>query len=220
MRISGRRVTIAYTANGGANVVSDPLQVHAEPAVLEQLNSLLQRARQGDESVLPELRHLLDRKPEIWRHYGDLALHAIRSWTSLIAGEDLTLKESIARKVEELGREIGGSEPTPLERLLIDRVMVTWLQLQHAEVAACQSLKSSPNLGDFWLKRQNSAHRRLLTSVGALAMLRRLLPCTQSNGQSRGEDPCVGRLNLADSMSDQTQFRPQLRIAGVSDGGG
>jgi hypothetical protein len=198
--------------------VPDPLQVHADPPVLEQLNSLLQRARHGDEGVLPQLRHLLDRKPEIWRHYGDVALHAIRAWTSLIAGEDLTLKESIARKVEELGREIGGTEPTPLERLLIDRLVVTWLQVQHAEVAACRSLKSSPQLGDFWLKRQNSAHRRLLMSVGALAMLRRLLPSTQSDGQSRGEDPCVGRLNLAQSMSDQEQFRPQLRIAGVSEG--
>src|SRR4051794_34636032 len=91
--ISGQRVTTAYTAFGGESVVSEPLQVHAEPAVLEQLNSLLQSARQGDEGVLAELRHLLDRKPEIWRHYGDLALHAVRSWTSLIAGEDLTLKE-------------------------------------------------------------------------------------------------------------------------------
>jgi hypothetical protein len=180
--------------------VSDPLQVHAEPAVLEQLNCLLQRARQGDEGVLPELRHLLDRKPEIWRHYGDLALHAVRSWTSLIAGEDLTLKESIARKVDELGREIGGTDPTPLERLLIDRIVVTWLQVQHAEVTACQSLKSSPQLGDFWLKRQNSAHRRLLTSVGALAMLRRLLPSTQRDGQPGGEEPSRERLNLDQTM--------------------
>jgi hypothetical protein len=198
--------------------VSEPLQVHAEPAVLEQLNSLLQRARQGDEGVLPELRHLLDRKPEIWRHYGDLALHAVRSWTSLIAGEDLTLRESIARKVDELGREIGGTEPTPLERLLIDRVVVTWLQLQHAEVAACQSLKSSPQLGDFWLKRQNSAHRRFLTSVGALVMLRRLLPTTQHDGHSGGEGPSLGLLKPGQSLPDQKQFRPQLRIAGVSEG--
>jgi hypothetical protein len=31
-------------------------------------------------------------------------------------------------------------------------------------------------LADFWLKRQNGAHRRFTTSIGALATLRRLLP--------------------------------------------
>src|SRR4051794_23214437 len=96
-----RRDSIGTLASGGACVAADPQRDQAEQHATDQLGLMLERARQGDETVLPQLREFLDTKPELWRRYGDLALHARQAWIGLIAGTDLALRESIARRVDE-----------------------------------------------------------------------------------------------------------------------
>src|SRR5947199_50559 len=51
-----------------------------------RLEALVQRAQQGDEGALTELRQVLDAHPEFWQGYGDLALQAQAAWLHLIAG--------------------------------------------------------------------------------------------------------------------------------------
>jgi len=40
-----------------------------EPPVVNQLDLLLERARSGDEQVLPELRNWLESRPDLWHFY-------------------------------------------------------------------------------------------------------------------------------------------------------
>ena len=162
--------------------MSDLWQTPVEPPVLEELNQMLQRAKQGDEAVLPQLRQLLDSRPELWRHFGDLAMHAQEAWLRLIAGPDLVLREATARKAQELRDELGGAHPSAIERLLVDRTVLTWMQLNHAEVSASQAITGSIRMSDFWLKRQNAAHRRFIMSLAALTTVRRLFPASQGTG--------------------------------------
>jgi hypothetical protein len=198
--------------------VSDLSQIPSQPPVVDELNWILQRARQGDDSVLPQLKDLLEHRPELWNYYGDLAVHAQEAWLRLIAGADLALRESTARKVEELKRELAGPRPSAMERLLVDRVGLCWLQLHQAEVAAAQAMsQNSTQMSDFWLKRQDSANRRFLGSLGALATLRRLLPAGRSRGQLGGEIG-VGESSheaLPEVRSNQIGAFP--RIAGARD---
>jgi hypothetical protein len=156
--------------------MSELSQGPVKPLVLDDLNLLVQRAREGDESILPQLREMLDTRPELWQHYGNLAGHAREAWIRLISADDLALKESTSRKVQDLERELAGPEPSVVERLLAERAALCWLQLAHADALAAQSLSQSRHLGDFWAKRQAGAHRRYLTSLAALVTLRRLLP--------------------------------------------
>src|SRR5262245_52882221 len=79
---------------------------------------LLERAKTGDLSVLPQLRRMLDESPEIWRGYGDLSLQAQGALVKLAGGNNLLLCESLMRKVEALKAELMGESPSPLERLL------------------------------------------------------------------------------------------------------
>src|SRR4051812_41671667 len=90
----------------------------------EELGLLLARAERGDQSVMDELRAFLDRNPEVWKQAGDLARHAEMVLLDLAAGKNLFLKEAIARKLDELKRELAPS--SPLERLLAERVAISW----------------------------------------------------------------------------------------------
>jgi hypothetical protein len=157
--------------------VNDQAAVRPEtPPALEEIQELVARARQGDLEVLPQLRRFLDEHPEVWEQCGDLARHARDSWIDMIGGPDLAAKESLARKSDAMTAEVAGRAPSPLERLLAQRVVATWLQVHHADASVAQSGSVSIRQADYARRRQDSAHRRLLTAIGALAMIRKLLP--------------------------------------------
>ena len=91
--------------------MSELFQVPDEPPVVEDLNLLVQRARKGDETVLPQLREMLDTRPEVWQHFGNLAVHAREAWLRVISADDLALRESTARKAEDLCASLPDPNP-------------------------------------------------------------------------------------------------------------
>jgi hypothetical protein len=143
--------------------------------VLERLQRLVERAERGDESVLGELRAALDVNAWVWERYGDLAQQSMAAWLQLIAGSNIMLHESTRRKAEQLREELTGPEPSPLEKLLIERIVSCWLQVNYADAAYAQMKGNAPGQHAAALRRQNSAQHRYLQSVRALATLRRLL---------------------------------------------
>jgi hypothetical protein len=155
--------------------VSDETMTGAATSVEDELRGLLDRARQGDRDALPALREALDRRPGVWRAYGDLAAIARDAWIGLASGTDLALRESLARQVAAIEAEAAGPSPAPLESLLAGRVAACWLQACYADAAATQAVDASIGQADFARKRQDSAHRRYLSAIAALAMVRKLL---------------------------------------------
>src|SRR5260370_42599506 len=102
-------------AVGERNAMENEPTPQNKPQEVERLEALVKRARQGDESVLPELRQLLDRFPELWKRCGDLAAQAQKAWLDLVGGVDLLCKESVQRQLDEMRVELSGPDPTPLE---------------------------------------------------------------------------------------------------------
>jgi hypothetical protein len=143
---------------------------------LDDLPALIERARKGDTTVLPALRRALDSNPEIWRHCGDLATVAKQAWIDLACGPNLLSKESVARKLLELETELAGAEPSPLVRLLAERVAACWLQLHYADALAAQAQNVSLQQAKYMMERQSRAHRRYLQAIATLATVKRLLP--------------------------------------------
>ena len=194
--------------------MSEHLPRTDEPPVVEDLNSLVKRAREGDETVLPQLREMLDTRPELWQHFGNLAVHAREAWLRVISADDLALKESTARKAEDLMRELAGPEPSVVERLLAERAVLCWMQLAHADALAAQSLSQSRHFGDFWAKRQAGAHRRYLTSLAALVTLRRLVPGQTDNRPINSPRSDTSSKNLESSDTRPVAHEHQLRVVG------
>jgi hypothetical protein len=96
-------------------------------------------------------------------------------WLQLIAGKNLLLLESTQRKAAQLRTELAGPEPSPLEWLLVERIVACWLQVHYSDAAYAQMKGGGPAQHTAALRRQNSAQQRYLQTVKALATVRRLL---------------------------------------------
>jgi hypothetical protein len=163
-------------ANGGAVVnPNEPSEAGQQSQKDDLLARLLQRAEAGDRAVLPQLRRALDGDPELWRGYGDLAAHAEASLAMLAAGPNLLLAESLKRKLVALKAEVCGDAPSPLERLLVERVAATWLQVSYYDGQVAQSAGAGEARLKVLQRQQDGAHRRHLAAVKTLATIRKLL---------------------------------------------
>ena len=169
------------------------------------MQRLVERAERGDESVLGELRAALDVNPWVWERYGDLAKQSQGAWLQLVAGNNLLLLESARRKAEQLRAELAGPAPSPLERLLIERIVATWLQVHYSDASYAQLKGTNPAQHTAALQRQNSAQQRYLQAVKALATVRKLLrpaPSPLDLAMRPVPEQPAGRLAGAPALAD------------------
>jgi hypothetical protein len=160
----------------GPGVRREEVAQSGSPAELTaRLHGVAARANAGDRTALAELRRMLDAHPEIWRHVGDLSALAERAWIELITGADNLTVESLKRQVARLKEELNGAHATPTERLLVDQVVVSWLAVNHAQMAAAQD-GGSIEQAALRLRRADSAQRRYLGAMKLLTQLRALMP--------------------------------------------
>jgi hypothetical protein len=156
---------------------TDESRAREGSALPAPLRELLQRAREGDYTVLPELKEALDADPTIWQTYGDLAFQARTAWLGLLAGKDLLLYQSVERKLDDQRAELAGPHPSPLEKLLVERVAACWLQTMYADALYAQARGpgATPGVLRELMKRQESSQRRYLAAIKQLALVRKLL---------------------------------------------
>lgn len=140
------------------------------------LLSLVTRADRGDETLLPAVKDAFDHVPGLWDFYADLAMTAENAMIGLVAETSALTREALRRKLAAMRDELAGVGASPIERLLVDRVVVCWLQTQQADIAYARSLRdSSPKDADYCQRRQDRAARQYLKAVRSLATVRRLL---------------------------------------------
>lgn len=98
-------------------------------------------------------------------------------------GGDAVAREAIEKKLTALRSQIAGPSPSPLEVLLVDRIVICWLQMAHADALCAQRIgRGSPAMEEQRERRQDRIHRRFLSAFKALAQVRRLLgPSVQVN---------------------------------------
>lgn len=149
---------------------------HAEAKA--ELETLIARAKRGDAEAIPRLRQYLERNPILWMRSGDLALQAQAAWITLIAGPDRYLKECLVRKVNDLKQQLGGPSPSPLESLMVERIVMAWLRLYYCDTHDAQHEESSVSWAEFRLKRYRTMSDLYAKSIGALALLRKLTLAT------------------------------------------
>jgi len=145
---------------------------------VERLAELVARAEIGDEAVLPRLREFLDLRPEIWESAGDVAQQARDAQIALYAGPNLLLRESVERKLAALRDDISVPDQSALEALIIERVMISWLQAATADAQLAQVDDVSKATTAMRQKRVDQSNRRFLAATRQLATVRKLLKAT------------------------------------------
>ena len=149
----------------------------------KEIDAFLARAHKGDKAVLPVLREWLDESAMLVPLLSSGCLDAEGSLIRATFAQDLVAQEVIPRTLERMRQDLAGSNPSPLEKLLVERIVMCWLQVQHADMMYsyhCGTL--SLEQGDYFQRRQDRAHRRYLQAIKTLAEVRRLLiPNVQVN---------------------------------------
>lgn len=150
----------------------------------ENMFEVIQRAQAGDATALPALHDILDRVPRIRELLGSDIDKTVEHFISKsLSGEkNLAFPEGVKRKLKALREELEGPSPSATERLLVDRVVACWLQVQEADLRYSQLGDCSFAKAAFHLKRQDHAHQRFLSAMKTLATVRKLaIPMLQVN---------------------------------------
>jgi hypothetical protein len=148
-------------------------------AALTSQEATLILARRGNKKVLPMLRQALDEHPELWQHFGNLALQTQESWLQLIAGTDLLLAEAMRRHLDAMRTELAGPNPSPLDRLLVDRILACHVQVLYFEaMETTDPTAENTRLARYRMDRRDQAHRQFLSAVKMLATVRNLMART------------------------------------------
>jgi hypothetical protein len=148
---------------------------------LTELSNLSERAQAGDKMARQKLRKAVrSSSGEVIARASDLAKRGQRVLIKTAATNNPLLEEALPARLDLLRGEIAGKDPTPLEILLTEQIVSLWMLLQFHEVlhSACYERGYEHRLPPSFLlqmvKIQESAHRRLLATVQALARVRKL----------------------------------------------
>jgi hypothetical protein len=153
--------------------ITDPL-TKAYPV---EVKGLLERANAGDQTALPELKQAFDRHPELAAWLGDLVRLAHDSILRWAAGNCLGAREAIARQAGELRDRLLSEARSELEKLLIDRLVICWLEVYAAEIHLAERLAQGAAqsvVTQAVQKVLDRAHQRFLGSVRCLATVQKL----------------------------------------------
>lgn len=143
-----------------------------------KLRPVLERAADGDVTALPELKKALDDYPELVDRLGNLAVVAKAGLVNLISGKCVLAKETLTRYLPSLHDKLAASVTSELERLLVDRICLCWLEAYHANFDLSQQLvqkTEDSRLCQAIQKRVDRAHARFLASIKTLATVQKLV---------------------------------------------
>jgi hypothetical protein len=143
----------------------------------ERLTELISAARSGDRSVLPELRAMMRSNPSIGREHGDLGTRTQLYWMHHICGEDHYSRQCLVKEVRKLKLSLmKEGNGTTAERMLIDQVVICWLQINFGDTLEVLSPTVSPEVAECRMRRIERVSKRFAKSVELLSKLRATTP--------------------------------------------
>ena len=148
---------------------------------LKELQILSDKAESGDKHARQELRRAVrESTPEVVAEASDLSSRSSRLLIKTVAADDPLLEEALETRLELMRSKILGVDPTPLEVLLVQRVVACWLVVELFEVLmSAQLYRDNHNRVPLsYLKHmirwKESVQRRYLSAIKELARVRKL----------------------------------------------
>jgi hypothetical protein len=157
------------------------LLLNSGHSVARQFLELVKNIDQEDPTPtdIRALRDMLAQHPELWRIAGDLACAAARNLVRKLDASPV-ITESLKRGWTAMRDDLGHQLAPPLERLLIEQVVLCWLHLHLVDLEYTHAMRQPATLtaADHWERRLSAAQRRYLRACGALARIRKLARTT------------------------------------------
>jgi hypothetical protein len=150
----------------------------------EEALDIVQHAKADEPGALGAIRQAVAQYPGV-KACADVAYQAEASWINLVSDSSLFFKETLEERLAKLRKDLLGPSASPIERLLVERIVICWMQVNHADWRAADMERhgySSFEQAVYFQERQGRAQRRYLAAVKALAQVRKLLvPVVQVN---------------------------------------
>ena len=185
------------------------MEALAEPheELLSETSELIRRAKTGDPAAMPEIRKLMEQRTDICQALGDITGNALVSWIRRFAGDDLIQAEAVGMQMDQLRDELTESSDGPLEKLLVEQLLVVMVQLNYRSTVLGQT-DSTHVPGLRHLEDQlDRANRRLTHLIRNLELLRRARSKTKAPPQ-----PTAGKQSTVPPEPYQPTFAPANRI--------
>ena len=148
---------------------------------LKELQILSDKVESGDKQARRELRRAVRASTsEVVAQASDLSSRSSRLLIQTVAADDPLLEEALEMRLELMRSEILGVNPSPLEVLLVQRVVACWLVVEFFEaLMSAQLYRENKNRVPLtYLKHmirwQESAQRRYLSAIKELARVKKL----------------------------------------------
>jgi hypothetical protein len=148
---------------------------------LEELSELSTKAEAGDKDAKRELiRAVRESAPAVIARASDVSRRSQHMLVETVSAGDLLMQYALSGRLDVMREEIAGEDPTPLEVLLTEQVVSSWLWLTLLDALNSGQFRkgTKTRMGAPYLRQmvkiQDSAHRRFLSSIQALARVRRL----------------------------------------------
>lgn len=150
--------------------------------------TLVDQVNQGHDAAAPQLLALCTTYPELWQRFTRIERQATDSWLQLLApGSDpqpTVLRTTIRQDLEQQRIALQQAGDSPLEQLLIGRILSSWLQVQYTEgqyIHLLSAPQTTAAVREHWQKALERAQRQVLRAIRELATTRRLLKPTTVN---------------------------------------
>ncbi len=142
----------------------------------EHIWDLIRTANQGSDQALSALRKELSGPNAnlLISTCGDLAYQAQEALLQGMVGESPGFKAIFREALQQQREDLGWHQCSKLERMLIDRVVLTWLYLHLAEMANAQLANQSNAQSKYQELRIDRASKRHLAAIKSLANVRKL----------------------------------------------
>ena len=160
---------------------------------LKELKKLSEKAEGGDKEARRELRRAVKSSaPEVIARASDIARTGQRVLARTAAANDPLIEEALYAKLDAMKAEIAGEDPTPLEALLVERIVSCWMLttlfvvLMAGQFIRGQTRRVAPVYLLQMARLHESASRRYLAAIRELARVRKLqsnMPDVQFNTQ-------------------------------------
>lgn len=150
------------------------------PRSIDEAESILARAKEGDESVLPQLKELLKhpRALEILRPQSCLR----RMIIGFGFHDNLSPATAFEQELPAIRAELLGERPTAVERSLAEVIITQRLYCEALQYRFLRIMPEDYRVRLFYEKSLTEANKRLLASMKTLATVRKLaVPVLQVN---------------------------------------
>lgn len=150
----------------------------SEPNEFSEINALLKRVDKANPAPadIEQLRKVLTQYPMISRLNGDLASTAEHIIIKYASPTHIATRISIEKFCEYQRDQLGYKAASPLERLLIENVVISYLHLYVTQNRYESSIQSNSTFAqaDYWERKLNAHQRRYLRAIETLARVRKM----------------------------------------------